>query len=102
MGGFGWYAGTLDGTVTSIWLATFGFAVGSIVVLSHIAADSLTPMGVRPFTPFSSAHYSFGLTTADNTIANHVLLVVGAVVAGVAFVASGNAVLLTAAFGPIF
>lgn len=63
-------------------VAGFGFAVGWLVIASHVAADALTPMGVTPLTPLSGRHYTAHLVTADNTVANYLLLAVGVGVAG--------------------
>jgi inner membrane protein len=54
----------------------------ALSILSHIAADALTPMGITPFTPWSRAHYSLGLVKAANPAANYVLLGLGVAVAG--------------------
>jgi len=55
----------------------FGFGVGAFAVLAHIAGDVLTPMGVRPFRPFSDARYSLGLVRAANRPANGAALLLG-------------------------
>lgn len=65
-------------------VAGFGFAVGVLVVGSHVAADALTPMGVTPWLPLSDAHYTADLVTADNTLANYLLLAVGVAVTALA------------------
>lgn len=62
----------------------FGAVLGSAVAVSlasHLLADSITPMGVRPFTPLSGWHYSFDLTPAENPRANAILLSAGSAVA---------------------
>lgn len=68
----------------------FGFLVGTVSISSHLLADALTPMGIRPFWPLSGRRYTFDLTTAANPIANYGLLVLGivAVLAGAAIVAT--------------
>lgn len=63
-------------------LAAFGFAAltaltAGLAIASHIAADALTPMGVRPFAPWSARHYTWGVVKAANPVANVVLLGVG-------------------------
>lgn len=83
LAGVGWVTGETLGPRHVV--AGFGFAVGSLTVASHVAADAITPMGVTPLTPLSDSHYSLGLATADNTIANYLLLAVGLLVAAAAF-----------------
>lgn len=74
------------------WRVPFVFAVGTCSILAHVAADTLTPAGVRPFWPVSDRHYSLRVTRADNRLANYTLLVmgVGAVAAGLATVTGGG------------
>ena len=62
----------------------FGSVLGSAVAVSlasHLLADSITPMGIRPFAPLSEWHHSFDLTPAANPRANTTLLSIGSVVA---------------------
>lgn len=73
-------------------VVAFAFAVGTLSIGSHLLADVLTPMGIRPFWPVSSRHYALEVTTAANPIANYVLFGVG-----VAAVAAGAATVV--AFG---
>ncbi len=75
----GWVAADAFGPPPLV--AGFGFAVGWLVVVSHVGADALTPMGVTPFTPVSGRHYTVDLVRADNTLANYLLLAVGVGVA---------------------
>ncbi|APW98582.1 metal-dependent hydrolase [Halobiforma lacisalsi AJ5] len=63
----------------------FAFVVGTVSIGSHLLADALTPMGVRPFWPFSRRHYSIEATRAANPIANYALLGVGVAATAVAF-----------------
>lgn len=71
-------------------MATFAFVVGALAVLSHLAADSITPMGIRPLWPLSRWHYSAGIVRAKNPIANYLLLAVGiAAVTAVLVVTAG-------------
>lgn len=69
-------------------LVAFGFLVGTVAILSHLAADALTPMGIRPFWPLSARHYSVNVVPASSTLGNYVLfaLGVGATVAAVSVV----------------
>lgn len=63
-----------------------GLVVGTAVGLSlasHLVADSITPMGIRPFVPVSDREFCFDITPAKNPRANRVLLAVGLFVAAV-------------------
>lgn len=62
------------GTVT---IGVVGFVVGTLAIVSHLLADAITPMGIRPFWPVSDRHYTLDLTPAANPVANYVLLAVG-------------------------
>jgi inner membrane protein len=83
------FAGGLIGSTVGPWvslgLAAFGFAVGAGTIGSHIAADGLTPMGVEPFGD-DGPHYSADMVKAANPIANYLLLALGVVAVGLAFV----------------
>jgi inner membrane protein len=57
-----------------------------VAIGSHVAADALTPAGVRPFAPLTSRKYTYSVTTAKNPVANYLLLALGAVAAAGAFV----------------
>jgi inner membrane protein len=67
--------GTSAGLASAALLSIFGFAVGFGTIISHIAADALTPMGVEPFR--NGRRYSFDLAKASNPIANYLLLGLG-------------------------
>lgn len=58
-------------------LVSFAVFIGIFSVLTHLVADALTPMGVRPFFPLVSTRYSFSVCSSTNTIANYSLLVLG-------------------------
>ena len=60
-------------------LAALGFVVGTLSILSHIAADSVTPMGIRPLWPLSGRHVTFDIVPAKDPVANFVLLSAGVV-----------------------
>ncbi|MFC4542138.1 metal-dependent hydrolase [Halosolutus amylolyticus] len=55
----------------------FAFLVGILSIGSHLLADALTPMGIRPFWPLSRRRYSFDVAGAGNPIANYALLGLG-------------------------
>jgi len=61
--------------------AVTGFVVGTGTIASHIAADALTPAGVRPWSPINDTHYSLDVVRAKNPLANYALLGLG--IAGV-------------------
>lgn len=48
-----------------------------VSLASHLLADVVTPMGIRPFAPLSRWHHSFDLTPAKNPRANAALLGLG-------------------------
>jgi inner membrane protein len=87
LGGVGVLVGANRGSLEAAGLAAFGATVGVLTIGSHILADALTPMGVRPFAPVSDREYSLALATADSPIANFGLLVLGIAGAALAFVA---------------
>lgn len=59
------------------WTPAFVAGTVTLSLCSHIAGDAITPMGIRPFRPLSSAHYSLDLTPAKNPHANRLFLVFG-------------------------
>jgi inner membrane protein len=63
------------------FLAVVGFLAGFLTIVAHLLADVLTPMGIRPFAPVAETTYTLEITNASNTLANYVLLGLGAVVA---------------------
>ena len=77
LGAVGWLLGSDAGVATAAELAAVGFAVGTTVIVSHLLADVITPMGITPFWPVSDRHYSVGVCRADNTVANYALLGLG-------------------------
>jgi inner membrane protein len=81
----GFALGQSRGAVPALGLAGFGFLVALVTICSHIAADSITPMGVTPFTPFSDHHITYDVVPAKHTVANYVLLGSGVVASAGAF-----------------
>lgn len=65
------------GLLSGLGGATFGFLVGAGTIVSHLAVDVITPMGIRPFWPVDSRHYSLALTPSANPIPNYALLAIG-------------------------
>jgi inner membrane protein len=70
---------------TGLGVGVLGFAVGFLTTCSHIAADALTPMGVRPFWPVSGRHLTLNVTRASSRAANAGLLAVGTAAAAGAY-----------------
>jgi inner membrane protein len=75
--GIGAAAGRLVGRPTA--LPTVAAAAVGLSLTSHLLADVITPMGIRPFHPLSSWHHSLGLTPARNRRANAAFLAAGIV-----------------------
>lgn len=50
--------------------ATVGFLVGTLGILSHLAGDVITPMGIEPKRPFDDSTYTFDLVYASDKRAN--------------------------------
>ncbi|WP_254764165.1 metal-dependent hydrolase [Natrinema marinum] len=69
-------------------VVSFAFLVGLVSIGSHLLADALTPMGIRPLWPLSRRRYSLEVTTAANPVANYGLfcLGIGAELAGISLV----------------
>ena len=79
------------GVAEAVLFGGAAFLFGAVTIVSHLLADALTPMGIRPFAPVRDAEYTLDLFTAANPIANYALLGMGGVVLVVALVA-GEAV----------
>lgn len=89
LGVTGFVFGEAVAGVSATILATFAFGIGVLAVLSHLLADCITPMGVRPLWPLSRWHYSANIVRAKNPIANYLFLALGiaSVTAALAFAA---------------
>lgn len=79
--------GTEGGPVATVTFAVLGFVLGAGTVVSHLLADVITPMGIRPYAPVRNDHYTLDIVRAANPIANYVLLALGVAVAGIAVLA---------------
>lgn len=77
LGAAGFALGEYVTSVSAGTMGAFAFLIGVFAVLSHLAADSITPMGIRPFWPVSGWHYSANVVRAKNPIANYLLLTIG-------------------------
>lgn len=73
--------------LVAVGLGLFGFSIGSTTVLSHIAADALTPAGVDPFR--RDEVVSYDVARARNPIANYGLLLLGGTACVVAAMIAG-------------
>lgn len=62
-------------------------SAGVLSVLSHVGADSLTPMGIRPFAPLWDGDYGFGVVYSKNPRGNYAMLAGGVFATAVAAVA---------------
>ncbi|MFW5938937.1 MAG: metal-dependent hydrolase [Halolamina sp.] len=76
----GFLVGLQTGVLVGIALGVLGAITGTVAIASHLAADALTPMGIRPFTPWCERHYTWDLVSAANPIANYALLGLGGAV----------------------
>ncbi len=88
----GWSIGADTGATAGIGMAALGLYIGTGTVVSHIAADALTPAGVSPYWPVRETHYSYDITTAANPIANYLLLGIGAAAVTLTIGVAGNVV----------
>lgn len=62
---------------SDIHLLVFAALFPPLGVFSHLAADALTPAGVRPFWPLYSRSVSVALVRAENGAANRLLFGAG-------------------------
>lgn len=83
--------GAESGALAAVGLGAFGALAGAVAIGSHLLADALTPMGIRPFAPLRDDRYSLELTRAANPLANYGLLALGVLLAATA-AAGGSAV----------
>lgn len=70
--------------------AGFGLLVGTVAIGSHLAADTLTPMGVNLLWPLPAERFSFDVVRSDNTLANYALLGLGVLVSGAVLAVSSG------------
>ncbi|MCU4924630.1 metal-dependent hydrolase [Halobacteria archaeon AArc-dxtr1] len=75
--------GDVTGAAVGSERVGFAFVVGAIGVGSHLLADAVTPMGIRPLWPVSDRHYTADLVAAKNPLANYALLGLGLAVTAV-------------------
>jgi inner membrane protein len=70
------------GFLGGVQAAQFGLLVGTLAIVSHLLADVITPMGVRPFWPLSERNFTLDIVPASDTRANVLLFVLGLLSAG--------------------
>ncbi len=58
-------------------LALVGAVTGGLSVGTHLLADALTPMGIRPLWPLSGRKFTLSVVTADSRFGNYGLLSLG-------------------------
>ncbi|WP_306058483.1 metal-dependent hydrolase [Natronococcus wangiae] len=75
--------------LVDVGFVAFAFVVGALSVVSHLLADALTPMGIRPFWPVSRRRYTVNVTPAKDPIANYALFAIGV---GAVLVAGGTVI----------
>lgn len=76
--------GATTGLLAAVGLGVFGALVGAGAIGSHLAADALTPMGIRPLAPVRDDEYSLDIARAANPLANYALLALGVTAAAAA------------------
>jgi inner membrane protein len=81
-GTVGVLTGFAGGLLGGLRAAEFGLLVGTLAIVSHLLADVITPMGVRPFWPLSERKFTLDIVPASDTRANVLLFVLGVVSAG--------------------
>ena len=77
VGAAGWTVGSRTDAATATFLGRFAFVVTTVTIVSHLLADVITPMGIRPFRPLSDRHFTLELVLAKNWTANALLFAVG-------------------------
>lgn len=87
VGGAGWITGLYAARVlvpgVSAAVAAYAAFLGALSIVVHVAADALTPAGVRPFWPLWGRTFSLHVTRAGNPVANYALLGLGVLATGV-------------------
>lgn len=87
----GWVVGSTADATTAKAFGRFTFGVATLTVVSHLLADVITPMGIRPLWPFSGRHFTLRLVLAKNWAANAVLFALGAIATLFVVFATGSA-----------
>ena len=89
--GAGWVLAAPLGLGPAATVAALAGGAGALSIGSHLLADALTPMGIRPLWPLSSRRYSLELVRADNWLANQLLLGAGVFAVAAVVVATNPA-----------
>lgn len=79
--------GTVRRAPETFTRAALAAVVGALTTATHVAVDSLTPMGVWPFAPVSERYYCFDVVASRNRRGNAVALALGLVASVLAAVA---------------
>lgn len=79
----GWALGAGPAPLGPLAGAALGAVVGVHAILAHLAADAITPAGIRPLWPVSDREFALGWVRAANPLANYGLLAAGAVLTAV-------------------
>lgn len=61
----------------SVWFLSVGYIPALLGGVSHLVADSLTPMGIRPLWPVSNRRFAAGLVRSGDTSINYLLFFCG-------------------------
>lgn len=64
----------------------FGFVVGTVGILAHLAGDVVTPMGISPLAPVWRAHVTLNWFKSKNSRINRGFLLVGSAALVTSFV----------------
>lgn len=75
----------LEMQYTAPMFAGMGFIFGFYGSLTHYAGDIVTPMGLKPFAPFSRKKYTLDLFYAKNKLANGGSLFLGFLITALVF-----------------
>lgn len=59
--------------------AGFGFGIGFLGVIGHLLGDVITPMGIKPWWPYSKRKHKLDLVLASNKQANQALSLAGGI-----------------------
>jgi len=91
----------LDTGVTSMPLfpdpvvfGMFGFSIGTLGIVSHIAGDIFTPSGIAFLWPITSKRYTLNWWNAASPVANKGLLITGWIVFGATLLLVGGRILM--------
>jgi len=71
--------GVID-LVSPVSAAVWFGSIATLTLCGHLAGDLITPMGIWPFRPFSTYHWTLDLTPSKNPRANRLWFGAGVVV----------------------